>query len=138
MKSMWKCLIEAAKLKNASLFWQLLSNQTARSSTILDSHISPEIWEYHFQKMYEDPNNVMLTHMNEGLTEWPPVSVTEIKSLIGQLRKGKAPGMDFISAEVLKNNVEWWIPILASLFTYMDNSGRIPEDWGMAIIVPIF
>ena len=62
----------------------------------------------------------------------------EIESLIAQLKLGKAPGADLIPAEAIKNNSDFWVPTLASLFTGIDTYGYIPEDWGLSIIVPIY
>ena len=54
------------------------------------------------------------------------------------MKMGKAPGEDLIPPEAIKNNLEFWALVLASLFTYIDTTGHIPENWGFAIIVPIF
>ena len=44
--------------------------------------------------------------------------------------------MDYISTDLLKSNFDWWAPLLASLFTWINQTARIPEDLGLAIIVP--
>lgn len=40
--------------------------------------------------------------------------------------------------KAVKNNLGFWGPALASLFSYIDNMDQIPEAWGSAIIVPVF
>ena len=62
----------------------------------------------------------------------------EVRNRIQTLKPGKGPGSDLITSELNKKNSVWWVPIITSLFTAIDNTGRIPKDWGLAIIVPIY
>ena len=73
-----------------------------------------------------------------NLPEWHPVSISEINDLVKQLKIGKALGCDDIPPELIKNNCEWWAPILANLFTYIDQNAHMPSEWGTAIIIPIY
>lgn len=57
--------------------------------------------------------------MPYSLPPLPPVSVSEITFLIGQLKKGNAPGADLIPPKLMKNNIECWTPILTSPFNYI-------------------
>uniref|UniRef100_A0A670HYS7 Reverse transcriptase domain-containing protein n=1 Tax=Podarcis muralis TaxID=64176 RepID=A0A670HYS7_PODMU len=72
------------------------------------------------------------------LPNWRPVTVEEVHTLIGNLKSGKAPGKDFIPAELITSNQHWWAPLLAALFTVVNNSGKVPYSWKHAIVVPIF
>uniref|UniRef100_A0A803T0U9 ribonuclease H n=1 Tax=Anolis carolinensis TaxID=28377 RepID=A0A803T0U9_ANOCA len=144
IKNNWERLIEAVKAKDTTTFWRITSNIQSRDQTAVDSQISPASWEVYFQELYRDtysenagryvcPNISM-----ESLPSWPPVTTAEIERLVAQLKPGKAPGEDAIPPEVIKNNLDFWSPILASLFTCIDKYGQIPKDWGMAVIVPIY
>lgn len=43
-----------------------------------------------------------------------------------------------IPPEVYKNNIDWWAPVLAKVFTYINSTGIIPEGWRKSVIFPIF
>ena len=58
--------------------------------------------------------------------------------LTKQLKPGKAPGTDYIPPDFIMSNSDWWAPVLASLFTWIDKMACFPEDWGLAIVVPIY
>lgn len=50
------------------------------------------------------------------IPQWPPVMISEIKSLIDSLPYGKAPREDD-PPELFKLFYEWWASILAKVFT---------------------
>ena len=58
------------------------------------------------------------------LPQWPPVSTTEVKHLIQTLKIGKAPGTDLITPELIKKHLEWWVPVIAALFTALIKPGK--------------
>ena len=65
-----------------------------------------------------------------------PISEEEIQETIAQLRVGKAPRADGISAELLKLGGAETIHWLSSLFNSIWNSESIPSDWLNHLIVP--
>lgn len=105
----------------------------------MNNYILPEVWEQHFRGLYS--SSELQEHENdelENLPQWFPVNPLEVRDLIQTLKPGKAPGSDLITSELIKKNADWWVPIITSLFTAIDNTGKIPKDWGLAIIVPIY
>lgn len=66
---------------------------------------------------------------------WSPVFVSEIYDLVTQMKPGKVQGEDLIPPEVVKNNLGEG-SLLTLLFSYIDITSLIPEDWRFAIIVP--
>lgn len=138
LKESWTGLIQAAKLKNSALFWKLVKISPSCEPTSLDHYIHPGIWEQYLYDLYKDPNAVYKDLNLVGVPPWSPVTVTEIHELAAQMKSGKAPGGDLIPSETIKNNLEFWGPVLASLFSFIDKTGQIPDDWGLAIIVPIY
>uniref|UniRef100_A0A670JBD8 ribonuclease H n=1 Tax=Podarcis muralis TaxID=64176 RepID=A0A670JBD8_PODMU len=49
----------------------------------------------------------------------------------------KSPGEDMIPPEVFLSNQSWWAPILASLFTTINATLKIPPNWKQSIVIPI-
>ena len=50
----------------------------------------------------------------------------------------KAAGYDQINYEVLKKSLEKTGPLLLSLFNECWNSGEIPENWKIGLLIPIY
>ena len=66
-----------------------------------------------------------------------PITEEEIQEAVGQLRDGRAPGADGISAELLKLGGAETIRWLNSLFNSIWNSESIPSDWLNHLIIPL-
>ena len=67
-----------------------------------------------------------------------PIKFEEIKQMICNLKNGKAPGLDMISAELLKNLNTKFLVIFVRLFNRILESGDFPEEWAIGIIVLLF
>jgi len=59
-----------------------------------------------------------------------------VKSALQSLKKGKAPGI--ISAELLQAGENHTVTALHTLFNAVQEQEQIPENWGKAIITPIY
>ena len=136
----WEKLIKAVRGKDMKSFWESITLTTNNLSVRMNSYINARVWEAHFHELYakRDNSSFHVSRLYMNLPEWHPVSVSEIKDLVNQLKIGKAPGCDGIPPELIKNNCEWWAPILANLFTYIDQNAHMPSEWGTAIIIPIY
>ena len=71
------------------------------------------------------------------------VTVAELKRAIRKLKYGKASGEDFISTDLLKilgedEDSEVALAALAMLFTQCLEAGRVPADWGTAIVTALY
>ena len=93
--------------------------------------------EFFLEKFDKDSSNAMLdpediTLFNENIT------LEEISFAISKLKANKAPGIDLISAECIKSNVEFLKHHLEFLFNYILNIGSYPEKWaeGLRIAIP--
>ncbi|KAF7253206.1 SH3-containing GRB2-like protein 3-interacting protein 1 [Varanus komodoensis] len=143
-KEAWKKnsvkLIQAAKSKDSSMFWWLIKISPTCRPTMPDCYIHLKVWEMHFHELYKelDAAHVTWNTVFEGVLPWPPVLISEIYELAAQMKMGKDPGEDLIPPKVVKNKLEWWTPVLVSLFSYIDMTRQIPADWSSAIIVLIF
>ena len=62
----------------------------------------------------------------------------EIERALCKVKKGKAPGMDGVRMEMIKGmgrEVKEW---LARLFNICWKKGRIPHEWQVACLIPIY
>ena len=64
-------------------------------------------------------------------------SVAEIRRAIHRLQSGKSPGMDSISAEMLKSSENDAVKQLHLLFNSICKEQRVPEDWKNSLIVKV-
>ena len=62
-------------------------------------------------------------------------TVTEVRSIVMKAKSGKAPGLDGIVSEVVKNDI--CIKVLTTLFNKCLTTGLLPSQWLKAIICPI-
>ena len=66
------------------------------------------------------------------------VSRREVKRAIGRLKMGKAPGVDGITAEMLRFGGEVVIDWMHLICNLAWKQGIVPKDWMKAIMVPIY
>lgn len=66
------------------------------------------------------------------------IQIEEVKEAITKIKLGKAAGYDDISPEMIKNMEERSIEILTKLFNKIWTEEKIPQDWEIGIIMPIF
>ncbi len=62
----------------------------------------------------------------------------EVESDIARLKCGKAPGMDGITAEMLKYGDDAVVEWLLLLCERAWKKGEVPDDWTKAIIIPLY
>lgn len=59
----------------------------------------------------------------DQIQNWPPVSMRGIIRLIESLEMNKAPGVDCVLPEIITKNPSWWMPLLAPLFIFINQTG---------------
>ncbi|RNL66056.1 hypothetical protein D7I40_24495, partial [Citrobacter sp. MH181794] len=67
-----------------------------------------------------------------------PPTLEEVNSEIKKLKKNKAPGIDEISAELIKEGGSKLTCKIHSLINQIWDSEQIPEDWKTIVIFPIY
>lgn len=139
-RAAWHSLVKASHEKDTTCFWRTISGLLGQERTNSICTVEPMEWLRHFQSLFYDQEvqHYKLCIQLEDLPHWPPVTVKEVENLIAQLKNNKAPGNDYIPAELLKSNIGWWAPLLASLFSWIDSTGLLPDGWTEAIVIPIY
>lgn len=82
----------------------------------------------------EEEENQIMTE----LIEEQEIKIEEVKEAMAKIKIGKAAGHDRISPEMIKNIGERSIEVLTKLFNKIWTEERIPQDWEIGIILPIF
>ena len=67
-----------------------------------------------------------------------PVTVEEVKSAITSLKSNKSPGIDGISNNILKQNMEILSPTLTNLINECFEEGIFPDILKVSLIIPIY
>lgn len=66
-----------------------------------------------------------------------PFTVEDVRSQLTRCKPGKAPGLDSISARVLKTCASELAPVIHSLYHESYDTCKIPSLWKKATIIPI-
>lgn len=72
------------------------------------------------------------------IDEEPPILRKEIARSVNNMADGKAQGFDHVTGEELKTSGETRIDILHKLCNTIWIKETFQDDWGRAIITPIF
>ena len=67
-----------------------------------------------------------------------PITIQEVRAMIHDLKNGKAPGLDMISAELLKNLNEQFHKVFVQFFNRILERGDFPEERAVGIIFLLF
>ena len=84
-----------------------------------------------------------LSRIQQNLTPKPPLSLkktnfTEVKEAMMKIKTNKATGCDQISPRVIKESAEILCHPFSELFNYILNKSRIPEQWKLGEVTPVF
>ena len=72
---------------------------------------------------------------SENIASGDPISLHEVRKVVGKAKNKKAVGLDNIPNEVLKNDIS--LEFLHKLFQKIFSVNKIPTQWKLAIIKPI-
>lgn len=76
--------------------------------------------------------------INVGSEEMPEISISELRTAIGQLKKEKAPGEDGITNEMLKIGGKTLEEAILILLNKCLEEGKTPEAWQNAEVIILF
>lgn len=88
--------------------------------------------EEFYSDLCRDTNNSCLVQNSKS--EIPPI-LKEVQFAVKKMKKGKAPGEDGITADILHEGGEHIEDILTDLFNRCLKQKDVPEDWKNAIII---
>lgn len=137
--------LEGLHENNPKLYWKLINDLQNKHTSNFDDNITPR-WLSHFQdlnsinleftdrlkeldkKLEDAEKSICFNELNFLITE------KEIFSAISKLKNNKAPGLDNITNNMLKNSQSFLTKCLLKLFNSCLSSGLCPESWAEGFI----
>merc|ERR1712002_206763 len=102
-------------------------------------------WSNYFEQLlnFDDGrvavlNDARMNGMDENVRIQMEVSVEDVKRAVKKLKKGKTPGVDGITSEMLRFGGEGVLEWLTRVCKVCLNDGRVPRDWQRAVVVPLY
>ena len=94
----------------------------------------------HFQSVFtlEDLSNIPSYHSSVSSMSPIIISIEGIEPLLTKLDTNESAGPDQIPSYILKHCANEVAPILQVIFSQSLYSGKLPSDWPMANITPVF
>ncbi len=140
--------------KNPKRFWSYIKGKKQEASGVAplkgadgtltnDAVTKAEILNNQFQYVYTKENLNPDEMPDKGPSPYsgmPDITITEkgVRKLLSNIIPHKATGPDGIPARFLKEFAQEITPILTLVFQKSIDSGKVPEDWKNANIVPVF
>ena len=138
-------LRKMSKYDSKSL-WKILNKLNDRKNSD-DTDISLQALYDHFK--------LLNTNMNEDDDQVPefdyddipndvddflngPVTESEIKHVVSNLKNNKSSGIDEVLNEYIKSTLDDLMPVYIKLFNIIFDTGIIPECWSVGVMVAIF
>jgi len=142
---MLKAKLRNLKSSNPKEYWEILNSGGKEKI----GKIAVETFLEHFKtlntveedtgntdqsKMYDSTNSTQQDNsmLNYHFTE------EEVGKVTAKLKSGKSSGIDQIVNEFLKNSPPQMFPLLVKYFNLILDSGIIPSDWKIGVIIPIY
>ena len=124
--------------------WQLLNSNNGRKGKKL-GNVSLGDFVNHFSRLGNSQDG-QSTGLGDNTSEFSeadgsldaPVTFEEVELTIKKLKHSKACGKDIIRNEFLKNCPVEMLHVLVKLFNVVLDSGIVPTEWCIGIIIPIF
>ena len=109
-------------------------------NVMINSEAVLKRWKEYFEKIMNEENNRDLRSQKPEVVneEVNCVSRKEVKNALRRMKKGKAVGPDELPVEVWKCMEKIGIEFLTRLFNRLLMDERIPEEWRMSVLIPIY
>lgn len=101
-----------------------------------------ERWRRYFENLLNKEitvdKNERTYNIEEIQQQREHIELQEVKNAIKRLKRGKAAGHDNITGEMLKNMGGKGVQLLTKICNMAWEEGRVPKDWEVGVIVPIY
>ena len=65
------------------------------------------------------------------------IHMDEVEKALIKIKKGKASGIDGIPIECYSSDIQYFSPLLTTLFNTIFDSADYPKDWAQGLIYPV-
>ena len=116
------------------------SLKTKDGKIIGDEDGIKERWREYTEELYKEDKRVVKENINdeEEFEKEPTIMEAEVEWAIRQLKDNKAPGLDGIPIELIKEGEEAVIKTITKICNQIWRTGEWPEDWKSSVFIPIF
>ena len=136
--------LRSLQASNPKEYWQLLNNNNERKRKKI-GNVSLGDFVNHFSRLGNGQDD-QSTGPGDNISEFSeadgalnaPVTFQEVELMIRKLKNSKACGKDFIRNEFLKNCPIEMLHVWVKFFNVVLDSGIVPTEWCIGIIIPIF
>ena len=98
-------------------------------------------WQEHFMEVLNRPDPETAAEVVDDSVKKEelegPVTKLEIKHVIKDMKNGKVAGIDNITVEMMKADIDTTVDVLHDLLSLMWEEERIPDDWCKGLIVKL-
>ncbi|GJQ79399.1 hypothetical protein Trydic_g16258 [Trypoxylus dichotomus] len=114
--------------------------------TLTDRKMIIKRWKEYFEELLDTPSEVTIQQMHGlgnsrdtagGVLEERKITEEHLEEVLKRLKNGKAPGDDKLTTEMLKN-MGYHARLLLDIYNNVWEEGRIPKDWDLSLIAPIY
>ena len=139
-------------INNPREFWNILDSlkNTDLERTSYAENIPPNQWIEHFKSISKTTNKHNPINLPQDIRELEkaspedknlkinaPITISEIKTVIKNMKNNKASGEDMILNEMLKHGQSILLPAIAKLFNLILVSQCFPNKWNISAITPL-
>ena len=136
---------QLSKLKsdNPKDYWKMLKRplqQKEVRGTASLNDFKKHFQRLSFQEQASPTDDIILqrSNLSENNAINQPFTEEEVCKQIKKLKNNKAAGIDDILNEFIKASPVKLITVITKLFNIVLDSGTIPKEWGIGVIVPLF
>ena len=94
-----------------------------------------ELYQIRQHPLHETEAKLKRRVLNVNSEDIPEITTEEINSALHEMKNNKAPGMDYITKDLLQNGGEEILQTLKILFNRCLDAGKVASDWKKAITV---
>ena len=147
--------IEEQSNGNQKLFYKVLKSirkgkdkqtttlKNADGEILTDEKAIMKRWKEYFQDLLEGTEHIdehkRTREVSENIQDnEEEITMLDMEEAISKLKMGKAPGQDKITSEMIKNLGPKGRELLLEIYKKVSKEERIPKDWEVGLILPIF
>lgn len=117
---------------SSSQFWRIMNAFRPRVNHL--SNIKLDTWFDYLKESYPDLSDVSYVDNFAAVRSVPEldecITVEETYSCLLKCKNGKAPGLDGINYDFLKNLPQNWVLFINNFFNKILTTERVPNEWG--------